>query len=136
MLFAYPYFLRGIAYFMVSQMGLPSPFENSESIPIALSYYHTVFNVINVLLLIWFVPSLVKIATKLVPSKGEQDEEYHLKYIGRGLMNTPGLELLEARQELGNFGEMIDNMGRRLRKLTDKDKPSKQYKQIEKIFRY
>jgi phosphate:Na+ symporter len=134
MIFAYPYFLKGINYFMVNQMGFPSPFENSESIPIALSYFHTSFNVINVLLLIWFVPTLVKIATKLVPSKGEQDEEYHLKYIGRGLMNTPGLELLEARQELGNFGDMIDNMGRRLRKLTDKDKPNKQYKQIEKIY--
>jgi phosphate:Na+ symporter len=80
------------------------------------------------------VPSLVVIATKLVPSKGEQDEEFHLKYIGRGLMNTPGLELLEAKQEVANFGDMIENMGKRLRKLTDKDKPNKQYKQIEKIY--
>jgi phosphate:Na+ symporter len=134
MLFAYPFFLKGIDNFMVVQMGLPSPFENSESIPIALSYFHTTFNIVNVLVLIWFVPTLVKLATKLVPSKGEQDEEYHLKYIGRGLMNTPGLELLEARQELGNFGDMIESMGKRLRKLKDKDKPNKIYKQIEKIY--
>jgi len=119
---------------MVNTMGLASPMESSESIPIALSYFHTIFNVTNVVLLIWFVPTIVKIAIKLVPSRGEQDEEYHLKYIGRGLMNTPGLELLEARQELGNFGEMINSMGKRLRKLTDKDKPSKQLKQIEKIY--
>jgi phosphate:Na+ symporter len=134
MLFAYPFVLKGIDYFMVVHMGLPSPFENSESIPIALSYFHTVFNLTNVLLLIWFVPTIVKIATKLVPSKGEQDEEYHLKYIGRGFMNTPGLELLEAKQELGNFGDMIESMGKRLRKLKDKDKPNKIYKQIEKIY--
>ncbi len=133
MLFAYPFYLKAINSLMV-YMGMASPFESSESIPIALSYFHTAFNASNVLLLIWFVPWLVKLATKSVPSKGEQDEEYHLKYIGRGLMNTPGLELLEARQELGNFGDMIDNMGRRLRKLTDKDKPAKQYKQIEKIY--
>ena len=75
MIFAYPLFLKGINYFMVVDMGLPSPFESSESIPIALSYFHTIFNITNVLLLIWFVPTLVKIATKLVPSKGEQDEE-------------------------------------------------------------
>jgi phosphate:Na+ symporter len=116
------------------KMGMASPFESSESIPIALSYFHTAFNLSNVLLLIWFVPWLVKLATKSVRSKGEQDEEFHLKYIGRGLMNTPGLELLEARQELGNFGDMIENMGKRLRKLMDKDKPNKQYKQIEKIY--
>jgi len=134
MLLAYPFFLKGINYFMVNSMGLPSPFENSESIPIALSYFHTVFNVTNVLLLIWFVPILVKVATKLVPSRGEQDEEYHLKYIGRGLLTARGLELLEAKQEVGNFGDMIENMGKRLRKLVDKDKPSKQYKQIEKIY--
>lgn len=134
MIFAYPLFLKAISYVMVNQMGMPSPFDSSESIPIALSYFHTTFNVINVLLLVWFVPTLVKIATRLVPSKGEQDEEYHLKYIGRGLMNAPGLELLEARQEVANFGDMIENMGKRLRKLTDKDKPNKQYKQIEKIY--
>ena len=86
------------------------------------------------MLLIWFVPTLVKVATKLVPSKGEQDEEFHLKYIGRGLLTARGLELLEAKQEVGNFGDMIENMGRRLRKLVEKDKPSKQYKQIEKIY--
>lgn len=134
MLFAYPYFLKGINYFMVDYMGLPSPFEHSESIPIALSYFHTAFNITNVLLLIWFVPTLVKIATRLVPSKGEQDEEYHLKYIGRGLMTARGLELLEVKQEVGNFSDMIENMGKRLRKLVDKDKPNKQYKQIEKIY--
>ncbi len=133
MLFAYPFYLKIINTVMVN-MGMASPFESSESIPIALSYFHTAFNLSNVLLLIWFVPWLVKLATKSVRSKGEQDEEFHLKYIGRGLMNTPGLELLEARQELGNFGDMIQNMGKRLRKLTDKDKPNKQYKQIEKIY--
>jgi len=133
MLFAYPFYLKTINSAMVN-MGMASPFESSESIPIALSYFHTAFNLSNVLLLIWFVPWLVKLATKSVRSKGEQDEEFHLKYIGRGLMNTPGLELLEARQELGNFGDMIENMGKRLRKLTDKDKPNKQYKQIEKIY--
>ena len=133
MLFAYPFYLKVINSMMIN-MGMVSPFESSESIPIALSYFHTAFNLSNVLLLIWFVPWLVKLATKSVRSKGEQDEEFHLKYIGRGLMNTPGLELLEARQELGNFGDMIENMGKRLRKLTDKDKPNKQYKQIEKIY--
>ncbi|MGD9328013.1 MAG: Na/Pi cotransporter family protein [Cyclobacteriaceae bacterium] len=133
MLFAYPFYLKIINSAMVS-MGMASPFESSESIPIALSYFHTAFNLSNVLLLIWFVPWLVKLATKSVRSKGEQDEEFHLKYIGRGLMNTPGLELLEARQELGNFGDMIENMGKRLRKLMDRDKPNKQYKQIEKIY--
>jgi phosphate:Na+ symporter len=134
MILAYPLFLRGINHIMVVQMGLPSPFESSESIPIALSYFHTTFNITNVLLLIWFVPTLVKVANRLVPSKGEQDEEYHLKYIGRGLMHTPGLELLEVKQEVANFGDMIENMGKRLRKLTDKDKPNKQYKQITKIY--
>jgi phosphate:Na+ symporter len=133
MLFAYPIYLKGINALMLN-MGMLSPFESSESIPIALSYFHTAFNASNVIILIGFVPWLVRLANKSVRSKGEQDEEFHLKYIGRGLMNTPGLELLEARQELGNFGDMIENMGKRLRKLKDKDKPNKQYKQIEKIY--
>jgi len=131
---AYPIYLNAINYIMIHFMGFGSPFTAAESIPIALSYFHTAFNASNVLILIWFVPWLVRIATKTVKSKGESDEEFHLKFIGTRLMQTQGFKLLEAKKEVGNFGEIISVMGKRLRKLTDKDKPSKQLKQIGKIY--
>lgn len=129
----YPFYLRAIDWVM-TQQGLASPFTESESIPIALSYFHTAFNASNVIMLIWFVPWLVNLATKSVKVKSEADEEFHLKYLGKGFMQAQGLEILEVKKEVGNFGEIISTMGKRLRKLTDKDKASKQAKQIEKIY--
>ena len=45
----------------------------------AISAFHTAFNVINVGLMIWFVPSLVKLATMLVKGKDE-DADAKIKF--------------------------------------------------------
>jgi phosphate:Na+ symporter len=42
------------------------PFNDPTSIPLALSIFHTSFNIINTLLLVWFVPSIAKIVTTLL----------------------------------------------------------------------
>ena len=103
--FALPYYLKFIDYFMISA-NLGSPFVNSSAIPIALSIFHTAFNVSNVLLLIGFVPYIVKFAEKTVRSKGDIDEAFHLEYIGTGLTATPELSILEANKEVQKFGKI------------------------------
>jgi len=48
-----------------------------------LAAFHTTFNIINVFMLIWFVPWLVNMAIKTVPNKEDEDsEEGKLKFIG------------------------------------------------------
>ena len=109
MIFAHPFYLDVIDNIMTSNGGA-SPFESSESIPIALSYFHTAFNLSNVILLIWFVPYLVKLAIKMVPSKGEADEQFQLEYINAGLMITPELSILEAKKEIVKMGKLCKKM--------------------------
>jgi phosphate:Na+ symporter len=58
-----------------------SPSENAEMIPIALSLFHTSFNVINTLLFIWFTPLLKKAVIKILPQRDAEEEEFRLKYI-------------------------------------------------------
>ncbi len=77
---------------------------------LALALYHTGFNIINVSILVWFVPVLEKVVIKATPSKGHQDEEFRLQYISAGLMSTPELSLTEAKKELQIFGKIIDKM--------------------------
>ena len=60
--------------------------------------------------MIWFVPVLVKVAIRLVKSKGEMDEEYHLEYISAGIMATPDMSILEAQKEVAKFGERVLKM--------------------------
>ena len=63
----YP-FINGVDWF-VSRDGGASPLVQATAVPVALSTFHTFFNIINTFALIWFVPKIARIVTKLVPEK-------------------------------------------------------------------
>lgn len=77
---------------------------------LSLALFHSGFNIVNVSILVWFVPLLEKVVIRITPSKGHQDEEFRLQYISAGLMSTPELSLTEAKKELQIFGKIIDKM--------------------------
>ena len=56
--------------------------------PIALALFHTTFNLINVVLLVWFVPLIVRIVSSLLKGQTGTGSDV-LKYLDSGLMNTP-----------------------------------------------
>ncbi len=130
-----PLMLNFIDSYMASSYGA-SPFNDPESIPIALSIFHTVFNIMNTLLLIGFVGFIAKTVIRMIPSKGEDDEEFHLEYIGTGMMQTAELSLEEATKETAKFGEITSRMSNYLRDLIEADKPKKQKKIMRKIKKY
>ena len=77
------------------------------SLPYSVATLHTLFNVINTLILIWFVPVIEKIVKWMVPTpKGEEKEVFRLKYIAGGPLGTAELSLNEASSELVHFGEI------------------------------
>ena len=135
MIFAYPFYLKAIDSIMLSY-GSASPFVNPESIPIALSYFHTAFNVSNVLIMIWFVPLLVKLAIKMVPSKGEDDEDFNLEFIGGGLLQTPEISLAEAQNEIIKFGKLNAKGVDKISELIEETTFKKQQKLLDKIKDY
>lgn len=83
MLLIFKTFVGGIDYFMTQKFGA-SPNESVTAIPTALSIFHTSFNVINVLIFIWFVPLFQKAVVRLVPATENEDEEFRLKFITTG----------------------------------------------------
>ena len=89
MLILFVPFLNGVDWF-VTRNGSASPFESAEAVPVALSVFHTSFNIINTSLLIWFVPLIVKIVERLIPYR----EEVMLgidqpKYLSDNALNYP-----------------------------------------------
>ena len=76
------------------------------SLPYSVAVLHTVFNVITTLILVWFIPQLVKMVTWMVPNKGEEKETYRLKYIGVGKIATGDLALNSAKMEVVEFGSL------------------------------
>ena len=67
-------FLNGVDAF-VSKSDGASPFVEATAIPVALSTFHTFFNIINTFLLIWFVPIIAKVVVWLVPKKLDPEKE-------------------------------------------------------------
>ena len=137
MIFAFQFFINSIDSYMISNMDLSpvSSVGESVAVPIGLSIFHTTFNILNVLLLVWFVPLISRTVIRMQPSKGDADEEFHLEHIGGGLMQTAELSVLEAQKEVIKFGKITSklyNMILELRKETDSKKFNKLMERIKK----
>lgn len=102
---------------IVSSFGLPNPMtadfaagsDNPEvqtSFLYGVSMLHTLFNVCNTLILIWFVPVIEKVVKFIVKAPAGEEEIFRLKYIQGGPLNTAELSLDEAQQEIIHFGEI------------------------------
>ena len=94
------------------ESGVENPLFNPITIPIHLSMFHTLFNIINVLLLIWFVPQIASIVKKMVkPSEEEKDDaEYTLEYFSTGVQPVPEIAIIEAKKEVAKMSELMIKM--------------------------
>ncbi len=110
-----------------------SPLTNVVAIPIALSIFHTVFNVINVLLQIWFVNYIEKIVRMFIRQKKDEEEEFGLKFIQTGMLSTSELSILQARKEIGEYGMKSVKMFNQVKKLLIETDEKKFKKITEKI---
>ncbi len=70
-----------------------------------LSAFHTAFNILNTLILIWFVKQIEAFVCKVLPDKNTEENQPRLKYISAGLLSTAELSLLEARKEIALMGK-------------------------------
>ena len=103
-------YLLGIAS-VTERINHVSPWTDSAALKWSLTYLHFSFNLFTTLLLIWFIPALEKLVTRMVPARGAPDEEYRLEYIGDPTMSlTPELTLVEAKKEIVKFGELCHCM--------------------------
>ncbi|NQZ76131.1 MAG: Na/Pi cotransporter family protein, partial [Ekhidna sp.] len=114
--------------------GTLSPFVAATSIPIALSIFHSTFNILNTGLLIWFVNFIARVVTRTIKNTG--DDEFQLEYISTGMMNTAELSIEEARKETVRMGQITQKMSKQYRHLITEEKPKKQGKLLKKIREY
>ncbi len=80
------------------------------SVSIGLAMFHTLFNMINVAIMIWLTNFYVKVVVWLVPSRKTEDEEFQLKFISTGLVSASELNLSQAEKEIVVFGERVRRM--------------------------
>lgn len=98
-----------------------------QSVSIGLAVFHTVFNLINLAIMIWLTGLYVKIVERLVPAKHKEDEEFQLKFISGGLMNAAELNIAQAEKEIAVFGERVERMIGMAQTLIHTDHDSEEY---------
>ncbi len=129
----YP-FLKGIS-FLTFKMEGADPYLSPAAIPVALSLFHTCFNIINTSILVWFIPFIERIVVRMVKEPEVMKENKQLSYISVGTLSTAELNLETARREIKVFSERVLKMYSFLREL-----PSKQgdeYKELsQRIAKY
>ena len=84
---------------------------NAAKLTFVLAAFHTTFNVVNTLILIWFIPQIEKFVCWVIkPKKVDEEEDFRLHFITAGFMKTPELSVLEAQKEISSFSERMQRM--------------------------
>ena len=138
MIILMPWFLNALIWAGNSMgfiVGDPFDTANNEGLPDAIAAFHTAFNLTNVILMIGFVPWLVRMAVATVKSKDAEDDEFRLEYISTPV-KTPELSVLEAQKEAASFGQITARMAKFFRKLMKAKEAKDQRRAIRKIAKY
>lgn len=76
-----------------------------------IAMLHTVFNLTNTTIMIWFTKQIEKIVKAVIKDNANDNEtvEGKLQYIDYGLVSTPELALAESSREIVHFGKIMKN---------------------------
>ena len=152
----FPYFLKLVGLITSGIFGIPNPaadgFEvivekGPDGLPIqtdtqtsalyGLSMLHTLFNTINTLILIWFIPAIEKIVCAVIKdSKNKEDEAFRLRYISAGPLATPELATEQALKEIIHFAEISRNGLGYVRSAINETDPDKFEEYRAKLVKY
>ena len=113
---------------------LMDTYKNSLLYGIAM--LHTLFNITNTLVLIWFTPLIEKAVVWLVKEPKGETEVYRLKYISGGPLHTAELSLQEAKLELIHFAEICRNGFGYVREAINEQNQTKFDELNDKLIKY
>lgn len=107
-----------------------------QSVSIGLSIFHTIFNLINLSVMIWLTGLYVKIVERLVPAKPNQEEEFQLKFISGGMMSASELNISQAEKEIVVYAQRVQRMIGMAQNIVhvkvDSEEFTKQFSRLEK----
>jgi phosphate:Na+ symporter len=84
----YP-FLKMVSWLAV-YLGSESPYVSAAAIPVAISLFHTTFNIANTFLLVWFVKPIASIVERIVLEKVEEEKEIdEPKFLSKSILKYP-----------------------------------------------
>ena len=107
-----------------------------NSLLYGIAMLHTLFNITNTFVLIWFTPLIEKAVVWLVKEPKGEAEVFRLKYISGGPLSTAELSIAEAQQEILHFAEICRNGFGYIREAVNEQNPDKFDTLNEKLIKY
>ncbi len=88
-----------------------SPTYDPKTVPLAITIFHTVFNVGTTAILAFFIPQILKVVDWMVKERPEaEEEEFRLTYLEPNLLSTAELNLQSAKSEIEEFSKRVLRM--------------------------
>ncbi len=102
-----------------------------SAVAFGLAMYPTVFNALNLLVMIWFTQLYVKIVCWIMPARHKDaEEDFSLKFINRGLLSASELNIAQAQKEIVVYGERVKRMVDMAKELIHTDAKDDNFSQI------
>ena len=101
-----------------------------NSVSFGLSIFHTSFNIVNVVIMIWLTGLYVKIVERLIPVKRKEEEEFSLKFISSGLVSSSELNIAQAEKEMAVYAERVGRMITMAQDLVHTEPASEQFNSL------
>ncbi len=121
---------------IIMGFGLDNPLvagASPNSVLYAISMVHTMFNVCNALILVWFTNQIAQLVTKIIKGKKE-DEVFRLQYIHGGMLSTSELSLNQAKEEIVHYADICRRQYAYAKSAINENDPEKfdaLYKKLE-----
>ena len=102
-----------------------------------LSMLHTLFNVINTMILVWFTDLIAKAVSAIIKAPVNKEEDaFRLKYIEAGPLATPELATEQAIKEIIHFAQISRNGLGYVRAAVNETDPDKFEELRAKLVKY
>lgn len=99
----YP-FISLISYLCI-EWGMGDP-ETPENASMGMTMFHTVFNVINLFLMLPLTKQFVQVVSRIIPDEEAKDETFKLQFINKGIIGQSGeLSLVQSHSEISRYAE-------------------------------
>ncbi|WP_028972964.1 Na/Pi cotransporter family protein [Spirochaeta cellobiosiphila] len=122
---------------LIDQIVPGSP-ENRLNINFHLAAFHTLFNVTNVFITVWFIPIIAQITDYMIIKKESEPSNYRVPFIRNNLPDRADINLINARKEVGRMSQMVSDLTMLFLDMIDADKEKGEvlFKKIRKLENY
>lgn len=128
--------MDAVGFYNPLTIDLTTP-EAGPTLLYGISMLHTLFNITNTMILIWFSSTIVKIVEKLIKTpKNTEDEAFRLKYIDAGRIAAPEFASEQATKEIIHFAQICRNGLGYVREAINETDPDKFEELRKKLVKY